>query len=589
VGSLRQRVQLGTLAFVLAACQNGNGGTDEESDSSSTDETTGGGMLPPTPTLDRPADGATDLPIETELCWNLVEDPDGDELAYRVWIDDMLLTPGMPGEQQGYAGPCTGPLNFEYERSYEWKVQAFEVDAPERSSDQSETWTFTIEDDGLTKTVFEDGFEDDLGWEVTGDAAAGAWVRGTPEATWDGEPAAQPNRCTRGSSCYFTGHNAGGVVDDADVSGGRTILTSPEFDLGGAAAATVQLSRFFYKSESMSGPSLEVELLVPDADLPGAYEAFPLELLEEATVDQGANAWWPREYLGCGIPMADGSRLRITATDEGTGILEAAIDAVTVRAQGDDRVCNDGEGAFCDPVAGTDCSGEFLCCSQGVLNEGVYRCENAVAGVDFDDPPATSSTRGNGAMGCDAPDLFVDPSVIEPFYFTDIQVFDDTCVLFEGCVGGTGWRTILRFTAAVPNIGSSDLTLGVPANHPDIFDYSGCHDHFHFDEFARYELRDGNGVVAPGHKQAFCLLDTISWAWQFDLPQFDCANQGVSRGFSDWYESDLPCQWIDVTDTAPGDYTLRILLNPPRPYDALPLLNERDYGNNVLEYPATVQ
>jgi hypothetical protein len=146
----------------------------------------------------------------------------------------------------------------------------------------------------------------------------------------------------------------------------------------------------------------------------------------------------------------------------------------------------------------------------------------------------------------------------------------------------------MRFTVGTPNIGARDLVMGIPANNPELYHYSECHDHYHFDEFARYELRADGEVVTRGHKQAFCMLDTISWAWPNALPQFDCANQGISRGFTDVYESDLPCQWIDVTDVPPGDYKLFISLNNPRPGSLLPVLSERDYSNNTLEVPVTI-
>jgi hypothetical protein len=50
----------------------------------------------------------------------------------------------------------------------------------------------------------------------------------------------------------------------------------------------------------------------------------------------------------------------------------------------------------------------------------------------------------------------------------------------------------------------------------------------------------------------------------------------------------LPCQWIDITGVPPGDYTLRITLNQPRPDTALPILNERDYSNNIAEVVVVV-
>jgi hypothetical protein len=55
------------------------------------------------------------------------------------------------------------------------------------------------------------------------------------------------------------------------------------------------------------------------------------------------------------------------------------------------------------------------------------------------------------------------------------------------------------------------------------------------------------------------MLDTTSWAWPNALPRFDCANQGISRA-----------------------------RNQPRADSALPLLNERDHGNNILAVDVVV-
>lgn len=552
--------------------------------------TTGTDTRPPAPLLVSPADGATDVSTAVELCWELVDDPDGEPVRYRVFVDDTELTAGILGDEPGYAGPCVGPLDLKFETTYSWQVQAFEVDDPSRTSLKRPAFTFTTKSDGLTGTVFADDFEDDLGWEIGGDALAGAWVRGNPEQTSHQGAPAQTGRCDGGNSCMFTGHNPQGVVDTADVAGGSTVLTSPAFDLEGAAAATVQLRRFFYKSEPGPQSSLRVELLVPDQGAPDGFVAHELERLDVDTAAQPDNRWTPREYGACGVPMRAGSRLRITATDLGAGILEAAIDSVSVHAHAGATICATGPGSLCDPAAGpAACPDDLLCCSQGVINAGVYRCTSPVAGLDFADPPPTPDAPGNGPLGCDAPDIIVDTAWINPI-FADISATEDTCELGEGCLGGTGTRRLMLFTAATPNIGSADLVMGIPANHPELYHYSACHEHYHFDEFARYELRDPDGVtvVATGHKQAFCMLDTVSWAWPLALPRFDCANQGISRGFTDFYDAGLPCQWIDVTGVAPGEYALRIAVNQPRTDAALPILVERDYDNNVVEVPVTV-
>jgi len=565
--------------------------TDTSSTTGSVDESSSTGSSggpPPTPMLLSPADGAIDVAVETELCWEPVVDPDGDAVRYRVFLDDIELNPPAPG-QPGFAGPCTSVLLFDVQQTYRWQVQAFETADPTSESAVSDAFEFTTIADPFVQTVFEDRFDDDLGWEISGDAMSGAWVRGNPVPTSWFDTRAQPGECAGGQSCMFTGQNPDSIVDEADVAGGATVLLSPPFDLSGAAAATVELGRFYFESTDDPDTWLRIELLVPDAGRPGGYAAFVLEELDDAATTDGANLWHAREYAACEVPYAAGSRLRITASDGGDGIVEAAIDTVAVRAHVNAEVCGAGLGAQCDPSLGAAaCSDGSSCCAQGVVQRGVYRCSSPVAGLDYDAPPADPGDPGNGPLGCDGPDVFADPTYFEPFT-TEIMVAPDSCLLFEGCVDGPGLRRILLFTTVTPNVGSRDLALGVPPNQPDLFHYSACHDHHHFDHYASYELRDGEGLVQTGHKQAFCLEDTFSWAWPLEPPTFDCTNQGISRGFGDIYDAALPCQWVDITDVPAGDYTLRVELNVVPPDAAARVLVERDYDNNATEIPVTIE
>jgi hypothetical protein len=591
----------GSIAFVLAtlaSCKDeaapqdgstsdtdattGTTDTDPSTTTADPDTTTGGpGAAPPTPTLMSPVDGAEEIEIESELCWNLVEDPDGDPVRYRVYVDGIELMKGRL-EAEGYEGPCL-PRLFAHEQTYEWQVRAFNPDFPDSESELSEAWTFTTMTDGFTHTVFEDPFDDDLGWEIEGDATSGAWMRGDPVAAMHFDDLSQPSTCFGGDSCYFTGQNPDGIVDQADVSGGSTIMTSPPFDLSGNETATIEIARFLYKSElEETGTLLKVELLTPDDTEPDGYFHHTLEQLEGPAQIVGANTWSPVEYAACGLPMVADTRLRITATDLGLGILEGAIDSVKVRAHNGDGLCDGGEGSVCDPKAENACAGDLLCCSQGAVNAGVYRCAQAEAGLNYHNPPANKEDPGNGVLGCAGPDIFVDESELEPEIDT-INVGQDSCELIEMCVGGTGQRTVLRFNTYTPNIGSRDMGMGVPSNHLDLFHYSDCHEHYHFDHYAAYELLDESGVVATGHKQAFCLIDLEPWAWLDDPGQFDCGNQGISRGYADIYGSYLPCQWIDVTGVPSGTYTLRIALNSPPPGTTTPIINESNYENNISE------
>ncbi len=587
---------MGLGAWALAGCPGGGGGgTGGTEGAGSTTEvttsadSTGAQAQPiPAPTLTWPANGATDVPIQAELCWGLVEDPEGGPVRYRVLVDDIELTDGKFADE-GHPGPCVGPLDFEYDRDYAWQVLAFDADEPTRTSEPSPSWTFHTVSDGMTQTVFEDPFDDDLGWDVGGDALSGAWTRGNPVPTAYLGQVSQPDDCGGGQTCVFTGQNPEGQPQAADVAGGTTTLTSPPFDLSPFPAATVTLTRFMFKSEAAeTGTLFRVELLVPNDDAPGGEQVFVLEQLERPEDSPApTNMWTPTEYAACNIPMVAGTRLRLVATDLGQGVLEAAVDSVVVTGQLGAQVCEGGVGAVCDPSADAPCEGDLLCCAQGTVNKGVYRCAEAVPSVSYPDPGGPLGTM-NGPLGCDAPDLFVEPDGME-VYEDDRFFTEASCEMFEGCITAPGWRRLLRFDTQTPNAGSRDLTMGVPSNHPDLFHWSECHGHYHFDGYAYYDLLDGSGaVVATGHKQAFCLLDWSPWAWADDDGSYTCGNQGISMGWEDVYGSYLDCQYIDVTDVVPGDYTLRIAVNLPLPETAVAPLVERNYDNNVLEVPVTI-
>lgn len=104
------------------------------------------------------------------------------------------------------------------------------------------------------------------------------------------------------------------------------------------------------------------------------------------------------------------------------------------------------------------------------------------------------------------------------------------------------------------------------------FRFDERHQHWHFKNYARYELArlsDGQ-VVAAHEKVGFCLLDTdqpypgipgsptggFYRSCQPDRPQ------GLSAGWSDIYDSNLPGQFVDVTNVPDGDYCFSSTVNP---------------------------
>lgn len=164
-----------------------------------------------------------------------------------------------------------------------------------------------------------------------------------------------------------------------------------------------------------------------------------------------------------------------------------------------------------------------------------------------------------------APDLTLVASQMNnsPLVITDTFGSAD-CAVVEGCaVPGT--RKLLTFDTVSENIGTADLVLGQvppPGVSSGIFVWSPCHMHHHVMGYADFALLDASGVVASGHKQGFCLEDDEQVSPANPTHGYNCSFQGISIGWADVYDRTLPCQWIDVTDVAPGTYTLRVEIDP---------------------------
>ncbi len=62
-----------------------------------------------------------------------------------------------------------------------------------------------------------------------------------------------------------------------------------------------------------------------------------------------------------------------------------------------------------------------------------------------------------------------------------------------------------------------------------------------------------------------------------DAERFNCDRQGIHAGWMDIYGRGLDCQYVDITDVAPGRYRIRATVNPEH------RITEVDYGNNVGE------
>ncbi len=110
--------------------------------------------------------------------------------------------------------------------------------------------------------LFGDDFETDLGWTLSGSADYGAWERGVPTST--GGQGDFVSDSDGSGQCYVTG-----ILDQEDVDGGTTVLTSPAMD-GSSGSTTLSYDLWYVNAVGvLSGPAddrMQVQLSNNDGD-----------------------------------------------------------------------------------------------------------------------------------------------------------------------------------------------------------------------------------------------------------------------------------------------------------------------------------
>ncbi|MDQ4149504.1 MAG: lysyl oxidase family protein [Actinomycetota bacterium] len=173
-----------------------------------------------------------------------------------------------------------------------------------------------------------------------------------------------------------------------------------------------------------------------------------------------------------------------------------------------------------------------------------------------------------------------------------------------------GGKKLLRFSTIVVNVGDGRLQLRPESNAStkvtkaiqEVFSHDSSgrwylalskdigtftfhpeHNHWHFEKFARYELRnDVNGAMGSeikrvSEKTTFCIIDTydyrsaVSLAHEGSRTYTSCGQNdttGITVGWGDKYGYHLSGQSIDVTSLPNGYYWVRIVA---------------DYGGKIIE------
>ncbi len=170
-------------------------------------------------------------------------------------------------------------------------------------------------------SLFDDDFETDQGWAVSGDASDGQWERGVPVNFDRGDP---PTDYDGSGNCYLTDNDP--LYENSDVDGGTTILTSPAMDLPDGAIIT-----YAYWLNDVSGGLLGAE---DSMTVQAATDAAGTNWATIRTYDTAA-AGWRSDEIEVGVDVAASATLRIrfSASDLDPGnVVEAGVDAFKVTA-----------------------------------------------------------------------------------------------------------------------------------------------------------------------------------------------------------------------------------------------------------------
>jgi len=123
---------------------------------------------------------------------------------------------------------------------------------------------------------------------------------------------------------------------------------------------------------------------------------------------------------------------------------------------------------------------------------------------------------------------------------------------------------------------AGDTASGEPVERHNVgeSEFHPSHNHWHFQDFAKYELytrsdwdRRTGQKRGEGSKTTFCIIDTTRVSGALPARYTDCAQTsvtGLTVGWGDTYGANLADQWVVVGQSklADGEYVLRSVVDP---------------------------
>jgi hypothetical protein len=219
--------------------------------------------------------------------------------------------------------------------------------------------------------------------------------------------------------------------------------------------------------------------------------------------------------------------------------------------------------------------------------------------LSFDPEYVSPAQVGPGLTGPFPPGIHVTRSIfgadklgseINPI----LPLVDPPAAAFRGCAvqkkcAGVGLRTLLHFSVRINNIGDAELILG-PAGAPGVSTalcdgavYNGnpppLSNPLYRTDYLLYQLLDASSTPvaqSDGLAPAICVPAAQSTS------RFSCEFLGLAKGSSEIFDVSSECQWLDITGVPPGQYTLRLSVNPDRH------LRELSYDNNTFDVPVSL-